>query len=130
MTRLMTATLLLGFLLLPAAGGAQPAPDQDDVDSLKSFDRMRAMRQSAIRIDSALLGTGAHPCDVTEPIRKQCDTHDRCELEIDKALCPVKALPGMILPLKVSYRCRTGEALRVVHAEESQRLRLTCPKDH
>jgi hypothetical protein len=129
MTRMWNAALLLG-LLLSANGLAQPAPDQDDADSLKTFDRMRAMRQSAIRIDSASLGTGAHPCDVTAPIRKQCDTHDRCELEVDKALCPAKALPGMILPLKVSYRCRTGEALRIVHAEESQRLRLTCPRDH
>jgi hypothetical protein len=130
MTRRFNAILLLGFLLLAAGGRAQPAPDQDDTDSLKSFDRLRAMRQSAIRVDSALLGTGAHPCDVTQPIRQQCDTHDRCELEVDKALCPAKPLPGMILPLKVSYRCRTGEALRVVHTEESQRLRLTCPKDH
>jgi hypothetical protein len=129
MTRLSGTGLLLCLLVLSPIGVAQPAPDQDDSDSLKSSDLMRAIRPSAIRIDSASFGTGAHPCDVTEPIRKQCDMHDRCELEIDKSLCPAKQLPGMIQPLKVSYRCRAGEAIRIVHAEESQRLRLTCPRD-
>jgi hypothetical protein len=123
------ALLLCGFAW---SASAQEKPDASDDtgESLGTLEKMLAGRSAAIHVDLAELGTGAHACDVTRLIRQQCDAHQRCEIEVDKGLCPNHPLPGMIQPLKVTYRCRLGEAPREAIAEEAHQLRILCDKYH
>jgi len=84
------------------------------------------VRPATILIDSAELGNGANPCDVTSTIRARCEKRQTCDLVVNKDLCPYKRLPGLIQTLKISYRCRAGEILRTVTGDEPDRLRLLC----
>ncbi len=130
--RRLAACLLILALCVPAlAADAPPAGTEStptqDTDALKTLNQIRTARLPTLHIDSAELGTGARPCDVTAEILRRCEAHQSCAVEIDNSLCPAHHLPGMIQPLIVTYRCRLGEPLRKAKAEESTRLRLTCP---
>jgi hypothetical protein len=110
---------LLALLLLSTAGHAQDADPQ-------ASDALRYANTASIHIEGAGLGSGARRCDVTEEIRRKCESRKRCEIDVERSLCPSKPLPGLLQTLTVTYHCRAGAPDRLVTSEAPNPLRLVC----
>lgn len=116
----LAGACVLALLLLSTGGRAE------DADNPEALDPLRYANTSTIHIEDAALGSGARRCDVTEEIRRKCESRKRCEVDVERSLCPSKPLPGLLQTLAITYHCRAGAPNRLVTAEAPNPLRLVC----
>ncbi len=104
------------------------APDgQPDApsDALLAVPKFGQFSPRGIRIESARVGSGSHPCDLTAVLRDHCDGRQSCAVDVTETLCTTRQ-PGLIQPIRITYRCRAYEPARSTTADPPARLRLHC----